>query len=116
MSNKLDEIYGARVFGKPSIHMDPFEAPPASRAAKLTEREAVINTYLPERMHVKTASNTPQASQKTSLREKYQKNQNTDSSMIMFLEGYFKTNRMDQFNAVEEILEDMYAFLKENQG
>lgn len=112
MKNNLDQIYEGSVFGKPSIHLDPFDAPPASNQQKLSERQAVINTYLPERFHVKT-NNTTQ--KHTSLREKHS-SKKVDPDMVTFLESYFSTDRMNKFNGVEQILEDMYSFLKENQG
>jgi hypothetical protein len=116
MKDQLDNIYGAKVFGKPSIQLDPLENTRLTSEQKLSERQTVINTYLPERFHVKNnQTNTNKSNNRQTLKEKHI-SKGTSTSMITFLESYFQTNRMEAFENVDEILEDMYAFLKENQG
>lgn len=114
--NSLDKIYEGSVFGKPSIHLDPLEAQPTTRQQKLSEREQVINTYLPERFHVnktQVLNNKPVKG----LKEKYEtKNMpNIEKQFIHLLENYFSSNRHANLNSLEEVMEDMYSFLKENQ-
>lgn len=119
MKNSLDKIYEGHVFGKPSIHLDPLEAPPTSGQQKVSDREQVINTYLPERFHVKKTpiNNSPSKKTGTSLKEKYSAKATPDieKQFINLLESYFSSNRHNELNNLEEVMEDMYAFLKENQ-
>jgi hypothetical protein len=119
MKNSLDKIYEGKVFGKPSIHLDSLEAEPTTRQHKTSEREQVINTYLPERFHTKSAplKNNVQVKSSNSLKEKYQSKSmpNIEKEFISLLESYFSSDRHTQLNNLEEVMEDMYAFLKENQ-
>lgn len=119
MKNSLDKIYEGSVFGKPSIHLDPLEAAPATKQKKVSERDQVINTYLPERFHVNKTpiSNIVSKKTSTSLKEKYNASATPDieKQFIGLLESYFSSNRHAQLNNLEEVMEDMYSFLKENQ-
>ncbi len=119
MKNSLDKIYEGKVFGKPSIHLDSLEPEPTTRQHKASEREQVINTYLPERFHTKKAplKNNVQPKPGNSLKEKYESKSmpNVEKEFINLLESYFSSNRHTQLNNLEEVMEDMYAFLKENQ-
>ena len=118
MSKKLDSVYESSVYGKPSIHLDALEQPKATGQQVVSEREAVINTYLPSRFHTKKAQNNPQSrSNGSSLREKYSAKSGPDveKQFISLLESYFTTNRHTQLESVEQVMEDMYSFLKENQ-
>jgi hypothetical protein len=114
MKNNLDKIYEGAVFGKPSIQLDPHEGQRVPQDI-VSEREHVINTYLPARFHTnKNKKVLPE--QKSTLREKFEsKSNNLDQKVVIFLESYFKTERMSEFNSLDEILEDMYAYLHENQ-
>jgi len=116
MSKKLDSIYESNVFGKPSIHLDALEQPKSSAQQKTSDREVVINTYLPERFHTK--KNIISNTSKQSLGEKYNKRNTPDveRQFISLLENYFTTNRHLQLESVEQVMEDMYSFLKENHG
>jgi hypothetical protein len=40
---------------------------------------------------------------------------NIEKEFISLLESYFSSDRHTQLNNLEEVMEDMYAFLKENQ-
>jgi len=115
MSKKLDSVYESSVFGKPSIHLDALEQPKASGQQVISERETVINTYLPSRFHTKKGQ--PQQKSSGSLREKYTAKSGPDveKQFISFLESYFTANRHIQLESVEHVMEDMYSFLKENQ-
>lgn len=116
MSKKLDSVYESTVFGKPSIHLDNNEQPKVSGHQVLSERENVINTYLPARFHVKKGQ-PPQQKSSRSLREKYTAKSGPDveKQFISLLESYFTTNRHIQLESVEQVMEDMYSFLKESQ-
>ena len=117
MSKKLDSVYESNVFGKPSINLDKNEQPRVSGQQVLSERENVINTYLPSRFHTKKGQ-PPQQKSSGSLREKYsaKTDPNVEKQFISLLESYFSTNRHTQLESVEQVMEDMYSFLKENQG
>lgn len=117
MAISLDQIYEGKVFGKPSIQLDPTEQSPATRKPKASDRETVINTYLPERFHTKKQSinETPKKSNGNSLKEKYESKNtpNIETDFINLLESYFSANRHANLNNLEEVMEDMYAFMKE---
>jgi hypothetical protein len=119
MKNSIDKIYESSVFGKPSIHLDPLEAAPTTGQKKTSEREQVINSYLPERFHTNKTpfSNNVSKNTGTSLKEKYKANASPDieKQFINLLESYFSSNRHTQLGNLEEVMEDMYSFLKENQ-
>ena len=117
MKNSLDKIYEGSVYGKPSIHLDALEPERVSSATKTSDRETVINTYLPERYHTKSKQGNNSKSTSKSLAENYKKGKGPDveGEFISLLKGYFDTNRHLQFESVEQVMEDMYSFLKENQ-
>jgi hypothetical protein len=119
MKNSIDQIYESSVFGKPSIHLDPLEAAPTSGQKKTSERDQVINSYLPERFHTKKSPINNPSSKKTgtSLNEKYKANASPDieKQFINLLESYFSSNRHAHLGNLEEVMEDMYSFLKESQ-
>jgi len=114
MKHNLNEIYAANVFGKPSIHLDALNPPVAKGQEVINEREQVINTYLPARMHVKKGSTQQAQAQRNSLKEKYEAN-NVESQFVTFLESYFQSNRSSNLRNIEEVIEDMYSYHRETQ-